>query len=418
MYVPSAREDWQCCFYEFQASITYNGKTVQLKEGQIISVLLEKDYDSLHMPILLMDLSLDYPIHDEIKKDPKSTMQLRVDKCIGIQEDGKINVTSKTIFINSVFSFVTLNHTPKSTYYEKSVNDVNQKQEGDYLSASTGEVERHILVKKEDLTKSKKIINASLPNVTLTEAICPFMWESGCRDVLMANLDNVKVYDELFIPAMPLLECLIYLKDRYGMHKEDTTIFMDYDTMYVVRKSALCTVYKNRETKNVCICLNSPESVQSTCAGVMYTGNMTYVNVGYEQFGRMVGGTVSDQTVGTDYILFNENDLSTNTVKIQNDRALDGGNTTVKTVKGFNEFIDNQIKMRKAEEQNTFEMICTGIDLSILTPNKHYMIASNSTEIVLDAGGSYRLSRHVTEFTRTGGLMLPITTLVLKKTTE
>lgn len=418
MYVPSARDEWQCCLYEVQASITYNGKTIQIKEGQIVSMLLEKDYDSDHMPVLIVDLSLDYPINDEIKKDPSSTMQLRIDKCIGIQENNQITVTNKSLYINSVFSFVTLDYTPDALCYKKDINELNEKREGDYLSASTGEIKRHILVRKEDLAASKYIINAMLPNITLTEAIGPFMSEAGCRNVIMANLDNAKRYEELRVPAMPLLECLIYLKNRYGFHKEDTVIFMDFDAMYVVRMSALCTVYRNREIKNVCVCLNTPESEFDTCSGIMYSGNMVYLNVGSDQFHRKVGGTVGDQTIGTDYILYNENELSSDNVKVQNDRALNKNNVTVKTVKGYNDYVANQIRMRKSEEQNTFDIICTGADLSVLTPNKHYSLASNSTEISIDVCGNYRLSKQVTVFTRTGKLMLPVTTLTMKKTIE
>lgn len=418
MYVPSNQDDWQSCFYDFQASITCKGKTTQLKDGQISSILLEKDYDNLNTPILLMDLSLDYPLPDNIAADPTATLQLRVDKCIGIQEKNMVTVTNRSLYLNTVFSFVTLDHTPKSTYYEREINKTNQNREGDYLLASTGNVQRYILVKKEDMTASKNIVNAVLKKHTLTQAINMLLTQAGCKSVLMSNLDNMKTFDELYIPPLPLIECLVYLKNKYGFHKEDTSIFMDFDTMYIVRKSSLCTTFKRRETKNICVCLNSPESEYESCSGVLYTGNMTYLNVGYEQFSREVGGTVIDQTLGSEYIIYNETELSSDTVNIKNERALDGGNTNIKSVTGHNPYIGQQLKYRRAEEQNVYTMVCSGADLSVLTPNKHYSIVSNSTEISIGSEGNYRISRQVTSFMRTGNLMVPITTLTLKKTME
>lgn len=418
MYVPSARDDWQCCFYEFHASITYNGKTDQLKEGQILSVLLEKDYDTVHTPILIIDLSLDYYIDEFIKKDPNATLQLRVDKCIGIEENKQINITNRSLYINSVFSFIIRDTTPVSTQYNKEINNVNEHREGDYMLVDTKQSVRYILVQKEDLMASKNIVNCVISSATMTQAVHMLLSHAGCNEVLMANFDNAVEYKELYIPPLPLMECLLYLKNRYGFHKEDTTIFMDFDTMYIVRKSALCTVFRRRETKNICICLNSPESVYGQCSGVIYSGNMTYLNVGCDQFYRDDAGTISDQTVGTDFLIFNDNELGYDKVEIENKRALGNNNTTVRTVKGYNAFIADQLKYRKAEEQNVFKIVCTGIDLSVLTPNKQYSIVSNSTEIALDAGGKYRLSRQVTKFVRTGNLMIPMTTLTVKKTME
>ena len=35
MYAPTGRDNWLCCYYEFQASVSYGGKTVSLKQNQI-----------------------------------------------------------------------------------------------------------------------------------------------------------------------------------------------------------------------------------------------------------------------------------------------------------------------------------------------------------------------------------------------
>lgn len=420
MYSPTGRDNWLCCYYEFQASISYNGKTVNLKQNQIVSVSMEKNYDMHHMPILIIELSLDTTIKDEIKVSTGPMLYLRIDKCLGVDKDRTIRITSRSIYLNCKFTMIQLEDTPKSNYYKNMINGLGsrRKDSDDYLLYSTGESCKYILVRKEDLTASKYIYNAVLTKSTLTAALGMMLSNAGCTNVLMANMDNTTEYKELIIPPMPLLECIRYLQNMYGFHKEDTTIFMDFDTMYVIRKSGLCTVYKDRETKNVTFCLNAPENMTENQSGVIYSGNTTYINIGPEHFTREIGGAISNQVRGTDYILYNEDKLDSQSVSVKNERSFNKNNTNIVTIKGHNKLITEQLKYRKYEEQYKFNIVSSGEDLSILTPNKQYSIISNCTEIAVDVVGKYRLTRQVTTFARTGQYFIPASTLTLKKTME
>lgn len=420
MYAPTGRDNWLCCYYEFQASVSYGGKTVSLKQNQIVSLMLEKNYDAHHMPILIIELSLDTTDKDGIKKNPNSILHLRADKCIGVDKDRNIRITSKSIYLNSTFAMIDLDDTPKSDYYKNLVNGLKtrRRDSDDYLLYSTGQSCKYILVRKNDLTASKYIHNAVLTKATLTETLGMLLTSAGCSNILMANLDNTTEYEELIIPPLPLLECIRYLQNMYGFHKEDTTVFMDFDTMYIVRKSGLCTVYKNRETKNVTFCLNAPENMNENQSGVIYAGNTTYVNIGPKHFTRDIGGAVSNQVKGTDYLIYNEDERASQQVTVENERSINKNNTNVVTIKGHNNLISSQLKYRKYEEQYKFTIGSSGEDLSILTPNKQYSIISNCTEIAVDVMGKYRLTRQVTTFARTGQYFIPASTLTLRKTME
>lgn len=408
---PTNRDDWQNCYYDIQGTITDGGVTTELHPSQITGLMIERDYDTGHLPIILISLSL----QDDLDIHPTSTIQLRIDKCIGIEEDGTITVTEKSSFINDSFSFVTLEDTPKSSYFKNLINKKKEKTEGDYLLQDTTDSETYILVKQSIVTASKSIENRVLKKETLTAATTMLLSHANVTNVLMANLDNTEEYDELVILPLPLLESIAYLKNYYGFHKEDTVVFMDLDTTYIIRKNGTCSVFHNRETTNVDICLNGYESAYDQCRGVIYNGNTTYVNVGSDQFKRLVGGTVNDQTEGTNVMVYNEDEQSTKTTNTANERAL-SNNIAIKTTLGHNKFVQSQIECRKFEEQYVFSLGCSNADISVFTPNKQFTIISNCAEIAIDTSGTYRLSKHATTFVKSGKLFIPISTLVLKKT--
>lgn len=409
---PKGTDKWDCCYYDIQGHITHNGTTTELKSSQITGLMIERDYDVDHMPVILISISK----HNDIDTiDNNTTIQLRIDKVIGEEENGTIQVLSKSEYINDTFSFVVMEDTPSSSYFENVIYSKNEKREGDYLIEDTSNSESFILIKKDLATASKKMLNCVLKSATMTSATALLLSNADCKNVLMSNLDNTEEYEELIIPPLPLIESINYLRNYYGFHKEDTVIFMDINTTYIIRKDGLCSAYKNRETTCVDICLNSFESPVDQCRGVIYSGNTTYINVGSDQFIRLTGGTLIDQTEGTDVLVYNESESTSATVETKNDRAI-GNNKSIKSVTGHNKFIQSQIECRKMENQYVFSIGCSHADLSVFTPNKQFAIISNCAEIAIDVTGKYRLSKNVTTFVKNGNYFTPITNLTLKKT--
>lgn len=413
MAAPSSKDNWQCCYYDIQASIiSSSGEITELRPSQITSLMIERDYDTDHLPVILISLSL----QNDIDVESDTSIHLKIDKIIGKEDKGIVQVMKKSAYLNEIMSFVILDDTPTSSYFENILYSKQERKEGDYLLQDASSSQTYILVQKESMKASKKILNCVLKKATMTSATAMLLSNAECKNVLMANFDNIEEYKELIIPPLPLLESINYLRNMYGFHKEDTTVFMDIGTTYIIRKDGLCTAFRNREQTNVDICLNGYESPYDQCRGVIYSGNTTYVNVGSDQFMRMVGGTLTDQTEGTDVLLYDEKETSSSVVSTKNDRTLDGKNTAVKTVTGHNKFISSQIEYRKAENQYVFTLGCSNADISVFTPNKQFSIISNCSEIAIDVTGKYRLSRHVTTFTKNGQYFTPISNLTLKKT--
>lgn len=415
MGTPTIRDNWDSCYYDIQATITSKGNTVTLRPSQIISLLIERDYDNDHLPVIIISLSLH---NDAPSINSETTINLRIDKMIGEVDGGVIRVASKSQYINEIFNFIPLENTPSSSKLEQILYSKLEKNEGDYLYQDGASSQTYILARREDYIASKKIMNCVITKTNLTSAIMLLLTNAGCKNVLMSNLDNVEEYEELLILPLPLLECLDFLRNQYGFHKEDTLVFMDFGIFYIIRKDGICSTFTGREGTNVDICLNGYESAYDQCRGVIYAGDTTYINVASDHFKRNVGGTLNDQTEGTNVLLYNENEVTSDIVETKNDAPLGGvRSTSIKSVKGHNRFSGTILTCRKAENQSIFTIGCSHADISVFTPNKQFSIISNCTEIAMDTMGTYRLSRNVTTFAKEGNYFIPITELTLKKTT-
>ena len=92
------------------------------------------------------------------------------------------------------------------------------------------------------MTAVRTIVNDVLNNVNLTTAFAYIMTKVGMKNVLMSNFDNTDVIPELLLLPIPALSELIYLSNYYGLHKEGTQIFMDFDTTYINRMSGKSTI--------------------------------------------------------------------------------------------------------------------------------------------------------------------------------
>lgn len=414
MGAPTVRDHWDSCYYDIQASITSNGTTTTLRPSQILALMIERDYETDHLPVIIISLSLQ---NDAPSINSETTMNLRIDKMLGEVEGGIIRVASKSAYINEIFNFVPLEDTPESSKLEQLLYSKLEKNEGDYLYQDGASKKTYILARKEDYIASKKIMNCVLSKCNLVSAIMLLLTNADCKNVLLANLDNMEEQEELLIPPLPLLNSLNFLRNKYGFHKEDTLIFMDFDVFYIIRKDGLCTTFTGTEGTEVDIVLNGYESAYDQCRGVIYAGDITYVNVASDHFKRHVGGTLNDQTEGTNVLLYNENEVSSDIVETKNDAPIGGvRSTNVKSVEGHNMFASTILTCRKAEEQSVFTIGCSHADISMFAPNKKFSIISNCTEIAVESMGTYRMARNVTTFVREGNYFIPITELTLKKT--
>lgn len=403
--------DWQQYEYLVDCSITIPGKdTIELNDLQIEGVYIEKDFDNDHLPVLLLDLSISRLTELSIIKYMEETVfSLQIMSYIRDPGDPDV-IMDKKILISGEFYTIIPDVTPDTErQLRKLLREQNEADEDEFSIDDTLNKVTYILFSKSAMTAVRTIVNDVLSNVNLTTAFAYIMTKVGMKNVLMSNFDNTDVIPELLLLPIPALSELIYLSNYYGLHKEGTQIFMDFDTTYINRMSGKSTIWKQNEIRNVTFFIGSAMNAQNIICGSCESGDTIFVNVDKDSYRLGDDSKAADQLLGQNVTLVNEDTTEVSSVDTG------GSFTTVKTTAGHNKYINEQIACRKNENKKIVRVLCTYIDIGCLTPNKQYRFITDDTELVEDIQGLYRISSFNTTFVREGGHYITATMASLKR---
>ena len=101
------------------------GEITELRPSQITSLMLERDYDTDHLPVILISLSL----QNDISIENDTSIHLKIDKIIGEEDKGIVQVMQKSEYINEIMSFIVLDDTPSSSYFENILYSKQERKE-------------------------------------------------------------------------------------------------------------------------------------------------------------------------------------------------------------------------------------------------------------------------------------------------
>lgn len=409
--------EWDEYEYDINVTVCSGGKMLKLKPVQIQSLMIEKDYDGVNLPVLLLTISTQES--SDISINNKAEFIISIDRFI-VTKNKKGKVTQKkkkTNVLRDTFSpmITDTTETSSNTLTELAQKENKVKKDEIVQSDFTGQ-DTYTLFRKKDLIASKHVFNHVLSNVTMTETIATLLSQASVSKVLMSSLDNTEKIPELLLMPLGLLSQLSYLKNYYGWHKEDTVMFMDYDTTYLIRMNGKCTAWRSGEVKKITFYINSITKGDNICGGMVSKGNGLYVNVGADDYVTEDSTSVVEQTTGTNVMMVNENEASVDTINGTATNTLSqSGSTTVKSTTGHNQYISNWVKYRSKEQSGIVNLTCNHVDFSQFTPNKEYTMASEKTTIAKEVKGNYRLSKVSTSFAKEGNNFISKSNILLKK---
>lgn len=403
--------DWRQYEYLIDCTITIpDVGSYTLNQLQIEGIYLEKDFDNDHLPVLLLDLSISKLMELRIMKHAEdTTFALTITSYIRDPENPDM-IMDKVKIISGEFHTIIPDVTPDTErQLRKILRENNDSDDNEFALEDTLNKVTYILIKSDAAKASRTIVNNVLTNVNLTTAYAYILTAAGIKNVLMSNFDNTDVIPEMLLLPIPALNELIYLENYYGLHREGTQIFMDFDTTYINRMNGQCTVWKRNEVKNVTFFIGNMMNAQNIVCGSFVSGDTTFVNVDKDSYRLGDDSSSADQLIGQNITLVNED-----TTEVTNVNA--GGEfTTVKTTFGHNKYINEQLVFRKNENKRIIHIMCTYINISCLTPNKQYRFITDDSEIVEDLGGTYRMSSWNTTFVREGNHFITATVATLKR---
>ena len=406
---------WKSCRYKISVEIHFSDKTERvLQPSQITGLYLEKDYDVDHLPVMMLDLAIGNEMAAKIKSDLLTEFHVKI-----LQyyiEEGTNEKKGSRIYLNDVFVAPRLDTTPDSA---SKMDEKSREKDGfddDSLSVyDMQSQETYILIRKKDMTFTKKMTNAVLNNVTILDAVAYLLSFTKCKgNVLLSNFTNVKKHEELLLPPKPLLSQLMFLEEEYGWHKEGSYLFLDFGLLYIIRKNAKCTAWRKNEPKKICFCISEVTSSDTVSKGIIKKKDTVYVNIGTDQYELKDGSAVGDQILGANMILTNTTTGKTEKVE-SGVTTYDNGSYTSKTYHGHNPYIKEQFVRTKLEAENQIVLTCLNGDLTYFTPNKQYTFLTDLTKIAPNFKGSYRMGSIKTSFVKNGDYYDTTSIMIVKR---
>lgn len=408
---------WENYLYSISISIeTPNGVT-ELQPMQIDSAYIEKDYDGSFLPIFLVSLKLQKDLYyDIITNHTTSKFIIQIDKYIDPANTGRAK--AKRVYLRDKFVPIIDDKTPfmDEKFYKTIKYNGGSKIGKQIIPYDLSQSYDFVLVREVDLAATKKTFNTVFSSANMLVALTAVLGNAGVKNVLLSSLDNSKSYKELLTLPLPLIPQLKYLNSYYGFYKEGAQIFLDMDRAYILRNTPKCTAWSQNELKDIAITINNPSSGEDVMVGSVVDNDQKtiFINTNKDQVVFKDNTTSSDMIVGNKSMLVN---TVSGDIKNVNPNVSVIGSTTsnVRTTSTRNDYINSEIQIRQSELRNIVNIVCSGIDISHITPNKKYKLLSNIPAIISKIKGDYRLSKAIHHFVKQGEQFAVLTNIELRR---
>lgn len=408
---------WENYLYTMAISVeTPNGLT-ELQPVQINSAYIEKDFDNSFLPIFLVNLNLQKDLYyDIINNHTTSKFIIQIDKYIDPGNTGKAK--TKRVYIRDKFIPIINDKTPftDEKFYKTIKYNGGNKVGNQLIPYDLMQSYDFVLVRESDLLATKKTMNTVFSSTNIITALTTVLSNAGVKNVLLSSLDNSTTYRELLTLPVPLIPQLKYIDSYYGLYKEGSQIFFDMDRAYILRNSPQCTAWSQNEFKEVAITINMPSSGQDLMVGSVVDNEQKtiFLNTNKDQVSFIDKTTSSDMTIGNKTMLVNT--VSGGITNVNPSVSTIGSTTSnIRTTSTRNEYANSELQMRQSEFRNIVNIICNGIDISHITPNKKYKLLSNIPSIIGKIKGDYRLCRVIYHFAKEGDHFAVMTNLELRR---
>lgn len=388
--------------YEYDIAkfdIVINSKTVtSLHTGQIKQIYIEKDFDNDVMPVFLVQMSISPELYYQICGNAKKT-KFVISIYSQKQHGENTPSTNRSLFLSGAFEPIIPDGTPFTDeelyrkYKESSTSGEGKMTREDLLNDIT-----FILVKKNNIVASKKIVNKVLCSTNMTDAVSYLLTEAKATNVLMSPFDNVSKYKEVILLPIPLTDQINYLSNTFGFYKHGVLTFFDFDTTYIIRKCAKCTAYRQNELKDVIFHLYKTSDGKDMDKGSFIDTKTKRAHISLDANSYKINddSDTSDSLGGANSLILND-DSTVDTVNTE-----DAQSFNVITTTSHNKYSSYETKMRLNENKLTVLLNVKNFDLKLLAPNKHYKILCDDSTVAKQLQHNYRLSGYTLSLISTG----------------
>lgn len=379
-----------------------------IDEQYISSMIIEKDYDNFYFPFFHIEVSIPGFLYRAMKKDNyniKANVHLK--SAIYYESEPTLKSSTFTTYVNKTFYVFLEDTTPEITENEL---DAWEKEEGTYKKGyAYGDLYtvKLLLYREDYLFNSKKVLNAVLSSPTLPDALTFVLNQSGLNNVLISPPHNYKSYREFVITPVTAMEQIDRICNEYALHDFGTTIFYDFNFLYLLNKSSSTKAFLQKEIKVTYLAslmTSGPESIQGR--GCYTKPNEYYLaNIVPDSIITESKSGLNDQTYGNDITVINTATGSVSSVKsgAENNKSANGGRTIINTQAGVP---INAIKQSLLEASKVVTLGFSYVDLNMFAPNKEFVLTLEDMKL-RKYNGKYRITRMLTVFENEGMFWIP-----------
>lgn len=346
--------------------------TTDIPIDNINSILIDKNYEELNQPILILTLNLDRKLMDSIiSTQEDSLLSLEIYR---YNENDPDDIGQRTL--GELFIYMTdanVSYTDKLDYEEndeKHRNDLFRQVTFYLLKRDTvNNINQVINTVNTSIYKNKKEIK-----ITMTDLVMRV--SAYLNPLLLEPLQYNTEFSQIVIPPVTTISTYLeYLNDNvYTFYDDGYRFFVDYDTAYIVSKSGRKTEHSKQECSTVIIDIGGVLEVQNNSRGYYYDKENAhyYVSVG-------ISTTKFTKNVFTKRLVTNVSNVTSSgdtfTEQIKENITL---NNKIKTqiiqTTNSNSNLVNNIRTDISNNNIIVDINKTDLDANIFTINKEYII--------------------------------------------
>jgi len=317
-----------------------------------------------------------------------------------------------TICDNRFYAFIA-NRSPKVS--DSVLGERNKEKESDGLLTQYQFDNDHeiimMLYRADHIFNTDQVINAVLHDATSTDAMVYYFKHLGLSNILMSPAQIQTRHNQLILPPIPAIGGMRKMMLTYGIHTAGTTLFFDYDFIYVLDKALGCTAWINNEIKTVYLTSFPTKGGDNAImrSGFYANGKERYcvINVVGDNISVQNDAMFQDQLFGGNIAMIDSRtgDVAQRTMNLDVADTSPSKKGTINQVLVVDSGIDMTKTIQTAMEhsQYNFSINVQEVNIRALSPNKDFIFTTDNDKYRKYCG-HYRITSMGATFTKESSL--------------
>lgn len=374
--------------YLFKCEITYintiKNKSLKIENNSIKSLKIDHNYVSNNMPIILLTISLNKKIIDDmIKNSNENLFNLSI-----VKYNELSNFPLEVTYFRDKFTYFLPDKLDAN--YEIDYATEEQEKQGNLKTITIG------LMAINHINNNKKNCSMTINNTTKYDYVKYIT--SHIKDILIEPFNYNETLNNFVIPSIDSISKLLkYINDYRVFYKTPYRYYIDFDCTYIISSSGKAITKKSDKYDSVSINIKNIMNEEANDEGMRINktkGNHTIV-VSYVD-AEVYDNSISNKSK-TEIKGITSTEVTTTSLKSKSSIST----SKTKTVK-INNDNKHMVENIVADENssNVFVAISKDdVDPSVFTINKKYTISH--IDKYKDKDGIYLLTRKIEQYDRT-----------------